>query len=254
MRADQPLYRDLAAVLRRRIRDGDFAVGEKIPTEAELGLAQGVSRNTVRQAVEQLVAEGVLDRQQGRGTFVRGLPQLEPGLAREPAASPWVFRLVDAGSAPATIELANLFGLAPDAAVFSMIRLQLEEGRPAAIKRYHAPDDLFRDDPPGPEERAASPFDAILLKRGVRLLRMNLMVRPMTLETADAALLETPPGGLTLFTQRIGFNEHGRAVRLSETLLSPERARLFWSMRRPYGESGRAEAVNIATWTAAAFD
>lgn len=249
-----PLYRDLASALRRRIRDGAFALGDKIPTEAELCQSQGVSRNTVRQAVEQLVSEGVLDRQQGRGTFVRALPRPDPGLAGAAPKEAAAFRLVDHGWRSASTELANMFALAPDGEVFAMTRLRLEDGRPSAIKRYFAPADLLRDAPPTPEEIDGVMFDAMLLRRGARMMRMNLVVRPLILGPADAALLETAAAGLSLLTQRVGFNEHGRAVRLSETVLAPDRARLFWSVRRPYGEGGRGEAVNISTWTAAAFD
>ena len=70
-RADEePLYRALADDIRERIRSGEFAIGAQIPTEHELCAGEGVSRTTVRQAVQALVGEGVLERQQGRGTFV----------------------------------------------------------------------------------------------------------------------------------------------------------------------------------------
>jgi GntR family transcriptional regulator len=243
-RLDQPLYRDLAMALRQQIRHGAFALGEKIPTEAELGQRQGVSRNTVRQAVEQLVSEGVLDRQQGRGTFVRALPQPDPGLLSGPPQQDWAFRGIDVGWRTASIDLANMFGLPPDGELFSMTRLRLEDGRPSAVKRYFAPADLLRDAPPTEQEIDSAPFDAILLSRGARLLRMNMLVEPRRLDAADAALLDGAPSDLSLFTQRVGFDEHGRAVRLSQTVTAAERSRLFWSIRRPYGERGGGDFVD----------
>lgn len=253
-RLHQPLHRDLATTIRRQIRDGAFAVGDKIPTEVELCQWQGVSRNTVRQAVDHLVDEGVLDRRQGRGTFVRALPKPDPALFGPAPDQTWAFRLVDHGWRTASIDLANLFGLPPDDEIFCMTRLRLDGDKPTAIKRYYAPADLLRDTPPTKDEIDGGLFDAIILARGVRLMRMNLTARPVLLASADAALMDVDPGGLSLITQRVGFNEHGRAVRLSETVLAGNHARLFWSVRRPYGERGRGEALNVSTWTAAAFD
>jgi GntR family transcriptional regulator len=65
-----PRYLQVASALRRRIRDGRWAVGEKIATLEELEREFSVARVTVRQAVELLQSEGLLKSHQGRGTFV----------------------------------------------------------------------------------------------------------------------------------------------------------------------------------------
>jgi len=66
-----PKYQRLAARLRRRIESGEWGPGRQIPTETELEEESGFSRNTVRGAVQQLVHEGLLEKRQGEGTFVR---------------------------------------------------------------------------------------------------------------------------------------------------------------------------------------
>jgi len=65
-----PLYYQLENVLREKITSGTFPPGERLPTEIELIEAYGVSRITVRQALSALTEEGLIERQQGRGTFV----------------------------------------------------------------------------------------------------------------------------------------------------------------------------------------
>src|SRR5262249_35940651 len=65
-----PLYIQVAAGLRRRIEGGIWAAGQKISTLEELQTEFGVARVTVRQAVELLEKDGLVRRQQGRGTFV----------------------------------------------------------------------------------------------------------------------------------------------------------------------------------------
>jgi GntR family transcriptional regulator len=68
--AGMPLYRVVKRSLLRAIESGECAPGRALPSEAELGAALGVSIGTLRKAVDELVAEHLLVRRQGRGTFV----------------------------------------------------------------------------------------------------------------------------------------------------------------------------------------
>src|SRR4051812_47880928 len=70
-RGGAPFYRQLADDLRARIADGDFRVGEAIPSEAQLSDRYRTSRITVRHALALLEDEGLVHRQQGSGSFIR---------------------------------------------------------------------------------------------------------------------------------------------------------------------------------------
>lgn len=70
-----PLYYQLQTILHEKITSGSWAPEHRLPSEAELGDAYGVSRITVRQALAALEAEGMLRREPGRGTFVTALPR-----------------------------------------------------------------------------------------------------------------------------------------------------------------------------------
>ncbi len=72
-----PRYLQVASVLRRRIRDGHWSVGEKIATLEGLGREVGVARVTVRQAIDLLHGEGLVKSFQGRGTFVTKAPEID---------------------------------------------------------------------------------------------------------------------------------------------------------------------------------
>lgn len=70
-----PLYHQLAERLTNAIRAGEFAPGERIPSEPRLAAEYGIGRPTVRQALDALVRQGLLSRRRGSGTFVREAPK-----------------------------------------------------------------------------------------------------------------------------------------------------------------------------------
>lgn len=74
-RSKVPLYAQVASVMRQRVDSGFWSQGTKISTLEELEAEFGVARVTIRQAIELLRKEGLLDAQQGRGTFVSGKPK-----------------------------------------------------------------------------------------------------------------------------------------------------------------------------------
>ena len=86
-----PLYRQLKGILKEAIRRGRFRPGERLPTEMELCEAFGVSRITVRQALNELANEGFLYRQQGSGTFVsEKIPSKTKVLRVIVPEAPWI--------------------------------------------------------------------------------------------------------------------------------------------------------------------
>src|SRR4051812_50116078 len=74
--------------LRAQITTGTWAIGTRIPTEAELAQLTGTSRNTVREAVQSLVHSGLLERRQGSGTYVLAASELAGAVSRRGAAAP----------------------------------------------------------------------------------------------------------------------------------------------------------------------
>jgi GntR family transcriptional regulator of arabinose operon len=74
----EPKYTQTKALILEMILREDLAPGARLPTEKALTEEYGVSRNTLRQAIGELVAEGILTRSQGRGTFYNGIPSDTP--------------------------------------------------------------------------------------------------------------------------------------------------------------------------------
>lgn len=143
---DLNLYRQVETILREQIADGELRPGDRIPSEAALGTQFGVSRDTVRQALDALGRDDLIDRHVGRGTFVRAL-SAQAGEAPGRATYDWQAVVAMADSAPrlirqsgvaAPLQVARTLGVAADVPVPFLIRMFDDE--PAwGVKRYVHP-------------------------------------------------------------------------------------------------------------------
>ena len=144
--AKGPLYWQLAERLRAQIAAGDYAEGEQLPTEEALGKLFGVSRITVRGALERLTAEGLLRRERGRGTFV-AVPPVEHSLsgltdfAEDMAAAGLNPSSVVTHFAeePATERIAAELDLPDGASVTRLDRRRLADGQTIAFDHTYLP-------------------------------------------------------------------------------------------------------------------
>lgn len=129
----------------------ELAVGDTIPSERELCERFGVSRMTVRQAIDALVNEGLLHREQGRGTFVApARTDMELRLVgfgddmRRRGMAPST-ELLDAETVEAPWDVAESLELEPGAAVHHVQRLGWADGRPMALEETWIPASRFPD-------------------------------------------------------------------------------------------------------------
>ena len=136
-----PRYYQLQEIIRERIRTGELAPGSLVPSERELCERYGISRMTARQAISGLEAEGLLYREQGKGTFV-GQPVIAQqllqltGFTEDMAArkSKPGARVLSAEMWPADEETAERLRIRPSQPVYRMRRLRLADGEPLAIE------------------------------------------------------------------------------------------------------------------------
>lgn len=137
----RPLYRQVRDVMARRIADGLWPPGGLIPSENALAAEFGVSQGTVRKALDWLSAENVLDRRQGRGTFVAEVtPETSQFRFFRMAGKDGKRKVPQAGPARIKRRVAKSgerrrLDLAAGAEVFDIRRVRLIDGRPAIVER-----------------------------------------------------------------------------------------------------------------------
>lgn len=142
VRTVAPLYHDVMTALERAIREGEWRVGEQIPTEPELEKQFAASRGTIRMAISELVRKGLLSRQPGRGTFVLGglFKSLERFFRYEHVDKDELIRMDGRvlSQGPATHpRAARALGLEADARLARVRRLRSYGGEPLLLSESY---------------------------------------------------------------------------------------------------------------------
>jgi GntR family transcriptional regulator len=209
-RSPVPKYSQLREILLDLV-ETELDADQSIPSERELSSRFGLSRMTVRQAVDHLVSEGRLYRVQGKGTFV-ARPKIEMPLRLTSVTEDMRARGLEPGSRDldrrtdgASAHLARMLKIAPGDRVHVIERLRTADGIPMAVERSHVPEAVA----PGLADESLagrSLYDLLASKYGVLLDRGEQTIEAGIADPTDAALLHLPAGAAAvLLLQRRSF-------------------------------------------------
>jgi GntR family transcriptional regulator len=140
-----PAYFQLKNIILKKIHSGEYAEGSLIPSERDLGENFNISRMTVRQALNQLVTEGVLNREKGRGTFVsrskleqKNIMSFSEAVKRKGLVPST--RVLHFSCDEATEDLLSILDLKSGEKVYVLRRLRLASGIPVGIEEDFIPE------------------------------------------------------------------------------------------------------------------
>ncbi|WP_404400150.1 GntR family transcriptional regulator [Pelagibacterium halotolerans] len=217
-----PLYLRLRRAIAETVDAGLAAPGQALPSERELAASLGVSRVTVRKAVEDLVREGVLVQRHGSGTFVApkvthveqslsSLTSFTEDMARRglELRSTWL----DRGLYPPSPEETVVLGLSNDERVARIARLRIADGTPLAVERASLSASILPD-----PSIVTSSLYAVLDASGNRPVRAIQRIAAMNLGASDARMLETAPGAAALRIERTSYLASGRIVEFTRSI------------------------------------
>jgi GntR family transcriptional regulator len=212
--------------LRRRIEEaiatGVLAPDSPLPPEREIAALAGLSRVTVRKAMQELVDKGVIVQRQGAGSFVAAAkPRVEQSLSRLTSftedmerrglttTARWLHRGIFMPSPEEGVALA----LSMSDSVARIARLRLAEGRPMAIERASLPTDIL----PNPLAVETSLYE-VMEASGNRPVRALQKISAVNLNEKDAGLLGVEPGAAGLRIERTSYLSGGRAVEFTRSI------------------------------------
>jgi GntR family transcriptional regulator len=216
--APGPLYQQLHRALRQAITNHQLAPDEALPAEREMALDLGVSRITVRKALDALADEGLVTRRQGAGTFVatrveKSFSKLssfsEDMIARGRVPySSWLRR----SDGAVTPEEAMILGLSPATPVYRFNRIRFADDEPMALEFSTVPRFCL----PSKEAVENSLYEA-LERWGHRPVRALQRLRAVLFTAEQAELLHVAEAAPGLLIERRGFLRDGRAVEFTQS-------------------------------------
>lgn len=232
-----PAHAQIEQWLMDAIGSGELPPGERLPPEHELAVALGVSRMTLRQALDTLERRGLLARTPGRhgGTFV-AQPKVECDLTtligftqqlRRRGMTPGA-RVVSATEEAAGPAVAKALGQQENDPVYLIVRVRLANDQPLALERSYFPSARF----PGllGQAMGGSLYALLEDRYGRRPQRALESLESVRARAAEARLLGVPRGTALMLIERTAYAADGVPVEFARDLYRGDRARIVvWS-------------------------
>jgi GntR family transcriptional regulator len=219
-----PRYHQLKEILREKIRAGELKPGDLIPSERELSETYGISRMTARQAITELVNEGVFYREQGKGTFVTrnkitqqlmrltGFTEDIRARGQQPSTRVLACRMCSADEVA-----AERLRISPGQPIVCLQRLRLADGEPLAVEFSHL---SFK----GCERLLEEDLEQHSLYRLLETkFVLPLMEAEQELEAGlagneEAQLLNIPLGSSVLYIRRTTYTERDQPIEYAKSI------------------------------------
>lgn len=227
------LYKQLYTVLRSKLQDGNFQPGDLFPAESTLTKEYSVSRITVRTALDQLAADGFIERFPGKGSFVRAVEEQPRN-----CLTSFTDQMLSQGRTPMTKirELKRVpaaadhpAGFPPGEDLMLIERLRFVDGKPTALVRSYLPARLV----PGItvdyfEETGRGQSILYVLERhfGVVLGGGEETICPASVDAGEASLLGVPHGAAVVLKTCLVQDVAGAPVLYDEALWSAPQTQL----------------------------
>jgi GntR family transcriptional regulator len=225
-----------------------LGVGESIPSERQLGIDLGVSRLTVRAALDELVREGYLVRRRGAGTFVAE-PKVAKGIninsfsddMRERGMVP-ASRTLDLRVIPAGARLGRILHVSPAEPVVAVKRLRLADGDPMAIELLHVRQSLVPDMSASDLEENSF-YDLLASRYDLSIIGGSQTIEPTVTNEEESLVLGVPLHSPALLFERVTRSVSGDIVEFTSSTYRGDRYRLVTEL----GAGGRpATAPSLA--------
>jgi GntR family transcriptional regulator len=225
-----PLYRQIKDLLMQSLQSGEWKPGEAIPSEIELAARYKVSQGTVRKAIDELSAEHLLIRRQGKGTFVATHSEARAQfrflrlipLEGEQEYPPSM--LLECRRARAGADVARQLEMKPGDSLVFLRRVLYFKGEPTVIDEISLPASIFKGLSAAKfNEYKGSMYNLFETEFGTRMLRAEERISALAADEETAKLLEVAPGTPLLCVDRVSFTYGDKPVEVRRGLYRTDR-------------------------------
>ena len=235
--AFSPLYQQIKGLILQSLQSGEWKPGEAILSGVDLAARYRVSQGTVRKAIDELAAENLLVRRQGKGTFVathaeqqvqyrflRLMP--DPGHEGLPAQA--ARRIIDCKRIRASADIARLLGLRAGDAVVLVKRVLMFAQVPAILEDIWLPGAPFKGLSLERLQQWRGPMYAMFESEfGVRMVRAQEQVRAVLPDSAQSQLLGLAAPGPVLSVERLAYTYNDAPIEVRRGLYRTDRHHYF---------------------------
>jgi GntR family transcriptional regulator len=235
-RSPIPLYFQLQEIIKKKIENGEYAPGELIPTEKELQHTYGVSRITVRNAINGLVFEDMLIKKQGYGTMVAS-PRMVEDFSRlrsftekmEAQGAEVTTRVLEIEMVTSDSRISHHLQIESDTPILRIKRLRYVNGEPIALFTNYIRSDIgvgTEDDFSG------SIFRLLEEKNHLSISLGEKVIEAMIARSEDAKQLEIQTGDPVLLIRNTVFDDHMRPIDYAEGVYRGDRYKYVVKLKR----------------------
>jgi len=224
--AFSPLYQQIKALIMRGLQGGEWKPGEAIPSELDLAARFKVSQGTVRKAIDELAAENLLVRRQGKGTFVAThneekiqyrFLRLQPEDGGPPL--PMQREFLDCRRLRAPVDVVRSLDLRSGDMVVQIRRTLSQAGRPIVLDDIWLPGNLFKGLTAERLSEYRGPLYSLFESEfGVRMIRAEEKIRAIGADRSVATLLCVNEGTPLLSVERLSLTYGDKPVELRRGL------------------------------------
>jgi len=234
--APVPLYYQIREYFRQAIAEGRLKPGDPLPSDNELAAKLGIGKMTVRQAMNDLVQEGLIYRYRGKGTFV-AFPKFQHPLRRLTSFTEDITsrgmrpgsQILFFGHVPANNQVAANLHVPPGKSVLRIRRLRLADDNPVGIHDSYLPPNISISQEEL-EERGS--LYRLLEERGVALAEAEETLEAVAAKKDEAALLGLPPGSPLLLVSRVVFSQSGEPIEYVRAIYRSDFYRYYIRLKR----------------------
>ncbi|MDP3699965.1 MAG: GntR family transcriptional regulator [Hylemonella sp.] len=226
--AFSPLYQQIKGLILQSLQSGEWKPGEVIPSEMDLAARYRVSQGTVRKAIDELAAENLLVRRQGKGTFVATHAEqhvqyrflrLMPDFGDRQSEGPAERNIIDCKRLRASAEIARALALRTGDSVLQARRVLSFGGRPTILEDLWLPGTPFKGLTAERLSDYHGPMYALFeTEFGVRMVRAEEKIRAVTPDADQARLLNVGKNTPLLSVERIAFTYNDAPMELRRGL------------------------------------
>jgi len=247
-----PKYLQISAWLKELIQNGRYRPGEKLPSEVELSQVCGVNRNTLRQAISELAAIGLLRKEKGTGTFVeaRTPVELRHKLERILSFTDLMHasgveektKILSKRVETAGEDIAKTLFLGPSKKIIVVRRVRAGDGIPLIYEESYLPRDIFD----GIQEMnlAGSMYKIMTDHFKASLARSKQTISAVNLDARIASILELPKNSAGIFIESLTFDENSIPIELLYSYHRGDKYKLEIELGRYHSSS---EKLNFKT-------